>query len=336
MFKRNSLTVIFLLLIASIIWSCDNELDVHDTWRETPIIYGMLDPLDSLHIVKITKAFLGEGDAIMMAQIPDSSYYGDELTVQLIEISPEGYFTRTWDFDTMWIHNKQEGTFFGGDQMLYKVPAELNPTHRYMITLQNEKSGFFCSATTAIVRPVSINRPRGGQRFFSFTSGAEIQVEMTSSPNGRIYQLVIRFNYKEVNINSNDTTEKYVDWVFPNRRVSGLGGGDRIIYSFPGTGFYSNIAAQVKPDPDMKRIPGNVDFIAYAGGDELSTYINISRPQTTIVQERPEFTNVTNGGLGIFSSRTSYTRSCELTPQSIDSLVNGSKTNTRGFVFPKP
>lgn len=332
--KKTLLLVIVIALISGF-WSCNNELDVNDDWTEVPVVYGLLNPVDSVHIVKITKAFLGEGNALLMAQIPDSSYYGDELVVQLVEISPEGWHVRTWDLDTVWISNKNPGTFFGGDQMLYSVKADLLTNHEYMLTLQNSKTGLFASARTSLVRPVTINKPRGGQQFFSFTSIAETQAEFQASPNGRVYQLVIRFHYKEVNKITNVSSDHYVDWEFPNRKSSNLSGGDKIIYSFSGQGFYGNIAARLKEDEDVKRIPGVVEFFAYAGGDELSTYIDITSPINTIVEERPEYTNV-NNGIGIFSSRTHASRACELTPASVDSLVNGSRTWKLGFVFPIP
>lgn len=323
-----------IIIVFAGIWSCNNDLDVNDDWKEVPVVYGLLDQQDSIHIIKITKAFLGEGNALFMAQIPDSSYYGDELVVQLVEIAPEGWFLRTWDLDTIWIHNKNSnGDFFSGDQMLYAVKADLEFTNSYMVTLQNLKTGHLSSANTQLIRPLNIVKPRGGQRFFSFTSIAETQAEFQTSANGRVYQLAIRFHYKEVKLNSNDTTYHYIDWVFPNRKASNLSGSDRIIYSFSGSGFYSNISSKLKADENIKRIPGVVDFIAYAGGDELSTYIDITSPFNSIVQERPEYSNV-NNGIGIFSSRTSAMRTVELTPASIDSLVNGSRTWTLGFVFP--
>lgn len=333
--KRNLAITVVLLVSFAAFWSCNNELDVTDTWKEVPVLYGLLSPEDTVHIIKVTKAFLGDGNALYMAQIPDSSYYGDEMVATLVEIAPEGWYTNTWVFDTMWVHNKQTGVFFGGDQMLYRVHATLNPTCRYMVTLKNNKSGLLASATTSLVEPISILKPRGGLKYFSFTSTAETQAEIAESNNGRVYQLVIRFNYKEVNFNTLDTVSKYVDWVFPNKKVSSLSTNstEKIIYSFPGTGFYTNINAKVKEDQDVKRIPGLVDFIAFSGGDELSTYIDITSPINTIVQDRPDYTNVTNGR-GIFSSRTSKTHTVELTTQSIDSLVNGIKTFHLGFVFP--
>ncbi len=333
--KKTVIIASLLLLSTTLFWRCNNELDVTDEWKEVPVLYGLLNPGDSIHIIKVTKAFLGDGNALLMAQNPDSSYYGDELKVSLTEIDPQGWYNNTWVFDTMWIHDKQPGVFFSGDQKLYKVKAPLNTTCRYLVRIENTKTGMSAYAETALVGPISILKPRGGLKYFSFTSTAETQTELLEASNGKVYQMVIRFNFAEVNLTTSDTTHKSIDWVFPNKKVTSLTGNgtEKITWSFPGVSFYSNVKAKVKEDPNVKRIPGMVDFIAYAGGDELNTYIDITSPINTIVTDRPDYTNVTNGR-GLLSSRTSKVHSVELNVPSLDSLVNGSKTYNLGFVFP--
>ncbi len=328
---RSAFCIALTVVLTTSFWSCKNDLDVNDDWKEVPVVYGLLDPNETTHIVKITKAFLGAGNALYMASNPDSSYYGTELEPQLVELNPDGSANRIWNLDTMWIHDKESGTFFSGDQMLYKVNADLRLDKTYRLVARNNHSGLLAFASTTLVGSVTINRPRSS--FLSFTSTAETQVELQSAQNGKVYQIVIRFYYVEVDLTTNDSTTRYIDWPFPNRKSMNLGVNEKILYSYIGSNFYSNIQAKVKEDINVKRIPGNVHIIAYVGGEELSTYIDITSPITTIVQERPQYTNI-NNGIGIFSSRTSNLRAYKLTVASIDSLVNGSKTYSLGFVKP--
>ena len=80
------------------------------------------------------------------------------------------------------------------------------------------------------------------------------------------------------------------------------------------------------------RIPGKIEIIVVAGGDDLNTFIEVNRPSTSIVQEKPEFTNITNG-LGIFSSRYSKTPfSRQLSVVTLDSLACGQYTNDLKFL----
>ena len=51
------------LLLATILGlfvaSCKKDLNINDEWKEITVVYGLLNVNDSIHYVKITKAFLG-------------------------------------------------------------------------------------------------------------------------------------------------------------------------------------------------------------------------------------------------------------------------------------
>jgi hypothetical protein len=49
----------------------------------------------------------------------------------------------------------------------------------------------------------------------------------------------------------------------------------------------------------------NLDLVMTVGTDDLKTYINVNKPFSGIVQERPAFSNIDNG-IGLFSSRYTY------------------------------
>jgi len=100
---------------------------------------------------------------------------------------------------------------------------------------------------------------------------------------------------------------------------------------FMGEGFYRNIKAQVTANPDLQRWSRNVEFIFSVAADELATYIDVNSPSSSIVQERPEFTNI-NNGIGIFSSRYIKTRKMLLTTESDKELQSGIHTAGLGFI----
>ena len=64
--------------------------------------------------------------------------------------------------------------------------------------------------------------------------------------------------------------------------------------------------------------------------DELSTYIDLNRPSNSIIQERPAYTNISNG-IGIFSCRHTKKYSYNLASYSIDSLLHSKYTGNLGF-----
>jgi hypothetical protein len=77
-----SLNFLFLLLV-----SCSTDFDINETWKDTTIVYGIVNQNDSITYIKVNKAFLGDGDALMMAQIRDSNEYSIPLEVKMEEWS---------------------------------------------------------------------------------------------------------------------------------------------------------------------------------------------------------------------------------------------------------
>lgn len=330
---KASLKYIALALILGVtaLFSCNNELDITDDWKEVAVVYGLLNPADTMHYVKINKAFLGDEDAYIMAANPDSTYFHDGIEVLIEEIHENGWVERTFMLDTTWIHNKEDGVFPSPDQKLYSFNGVLKQDRSYRLVINNPKTGNKVQAQTNLVDDIKIEVPRPSQSFYSsFVTTNDARVEFRSAKNGRVYQLVIRFHYYEVNVNTNDSVPKYVDWEFPNKKSPDLNGGDKMIYLFPGRSFFANLDAQIEADQFVKRYAGDVEFIVYAGGDELSTYIDITSPLNSIVQERPEYSNVSNG-IGIFSSRFHKSKACRLSPQTLDTLISGSYTYDLGF-----
>jgi hypothetical protein len=49
----------------------------------------------------------------------------------------------------------------------------------------------------------------------------------------------------------------------------------------------------------------NLDLLMTVGTSDLNTFINVNKPFSGIVQERPVFSNI-NNGIGLFSSRYTY------------------------------
>src|SRR5688572_28610592 len=66
------------------LFSCRNDFAVNEDWKETMVIYGLLNPGDTAQYIKINKAFLGEGNALVMAGEFDSvNYTQDEISAVL-------------------------------------------------------------------------------------------------------------------------------------------------------------------------------------------------------------------------------------------------------------
>jgi len=142
-----------------------------------------------------------------------------------------------------------------------------------------------------------------------------------SNDNGKIYQLDLIFHYTEI-----------MDGVYTE---------DSLIYSLPliddteskmkieGNSFFNFLALNLDKNQSVIRYFNEIDMIMTVGSEDLETYINVNKPITGIVQERPQFTNI-NNGIGLFSSRFKKIRfDYDLTSSTLDYLksVDGLDRN---------
>ena len=75
-----------------------------------------------------------------------------------------------------------------------------------------------------------------------------------------------------------------------------------------GEKFFNFLRAEIDTSSTKIRHFDGIDLMMTVGTTDLETYINVNRPITGIVQQRPQFTNI-NNGIGIFSSRFTHVRS---------------------------
>jgi hypothetical protein len=327
-------TISFFLLIVPLLFACKKNFNVNAPWQDITVVYGLLNQNDSVHDLKITKAFLGEGNAMEFAKIPDSSNYPDKLDVKMEEYKGTA-LQKTYVFDTVTIHDKQAGDsiFYYPDQLMYRTTAKLNEDYTYKIVLTNKKSGKQVTSQTGLISSFSIDKP-GPIGTANFMPGKTSEIVWYSAKYGKRYQLTIRFNYRE--LTQHDTTSHSIDWlVFNNQQSRDLTGGEKMTFNLPGDGFYVYLGTHIEPAPaGMTRNALTVEYIFSVASEDLSTYLDVTAPSFTIVQERPSFTNITNG-IGIFSSRydnTKYNpRVLPLSKDTKDQLKVNSYTSDLGF-----
>ena len=308
---RRLLSGLFLLTL--IIPSCNNKLEVNADWKDITVIYGILDQNDSVHYLKITKAFLGPGDALSFAKISDSSNYPEKLDVRLEGWEKNSTYDSTLKqtilFDTVTITNKEEGdsVFYYPSQLIYKSlgVASLNSSYFYKLFIKDNRTGKEVTSETQLVQKISsISKPQPAPARASFIPGSKLQAVWISAKGGKRYQFVARFHYLETK--KSDTSQKsfkYVDWViFNDLRTDNTDGGKQMDYSYSADVFYTVLGNKIPVDPTVDRTAYSMEYIFTIAAEDLNTYMEVTEPSYTIVQEKPPFTNITNG-IGIFSSR---------------------------------
>ena len=308
---------VFLSLTAVILYACKTDFKLTSTWKESMVVYGLLNQSDSVQYIRINRAFLGEGNAYQMAAVHDSSNYNYLLNVRL-EKWQNGALVGTLTVDTTTGIAQDGGTFASSpNQIIYRIHTpKSNPLKddgEYHLTIVNPKTGYTASAKTNLVLGVNstsgagmtISAPISGFTSYNFFNlSTPLKLEWYSGQNGRLYEAILRFHYTEKALSG--VTEQYVDKDFGQYTTGGISGGEKMNASMSWTDFVSFIGASVPDKPGIiSRQFGKCELIIYAAHDEFNTYMEVNKPVSSITGDKPTYTNITNG-VGIFSARYTF------------------------------
>lgn len=323
-----------LLMVGSL--GCSTELDVFAPYKEIPIVYATLsiskndrpttDPCsgtqfepETTHYVKINRAFQGDGDALAYAAIPDSNEYNaDQLIDARVQEWNGNTLVNEYFLNDTIIPDRLPGTFYYPEQKVYYFNATLNEDHEYRFVAMIK--GVEVSARTPIVDNfgVSSNVQSGTfrPRFHNGTAYQDYELVWTSAPDGRRYEAYYTFYYNEVR---NGVAEvKHFTKKIGSEVTTNTNGSEELVVTVVGEDFYRSVRDNVPVDPGVERreIMG-IRFHWAVASDDFHTFLQLNEPITGIVEDRPDFTNVTNG-YGMFVSRY-----FEWAPGSSDNIVPG-------------
>ncbi len=316
--KRKIAFCIFLFSV--LCWSCNNDFDINDTWKDNTIVYGILNKADSLQIIRVSKSFLGKGNAYDMAQISDSIYYNKPVSVKLEEwLNGNLHKTIILHKDSSMA---RDSGVFAYDKNYYFVTSELlntNATYKLLVQVNNKT----VTGETNLVNDFYMDVPST----INFSTTGTIKIKITSSPYARIYQSFFRFYYYE--LTSTDTIKKYIDFVLPTYMTTTIDGGEIFNIEYPGARFYEYVANTIQYNSNViKRYAakGSIVIYAFAGSNELYAYMQASGPTSGLVLDKPIYSNIGNG-IGLFTSRISkYMPAKSLSQRTVDSLAQGVYT----------
>ncbi len=348
-----------LLLLAAVCFGlftgCETDFEVNSVWKETTVVYGLLDINQSVQMIKVTKAFLGEGDANQFAQNPDSSNYNPaDIEVRLLARKPGSTDQVILLHDSL-LPNKKPGSFSTQKNIVYVTYAKLDSSKTYTLEVKNLKTGNLCTASTPVIETVRYNKIGNNNLYVQFSTApssptingtySDPILTWTSKPNARTYQTNVRFYYIEKNLISGNMESKYLDWLQAPVVSNNISGGEVLQQKISGLAFYQFLQSQLTEDGNLSRTASYLEFTISVGSDELYNYINVNTPSGDLNQDKPVYTNVSNG-LGIFSSRTNFEtvrylcneslsppRLCNSSTSSMAELVVGKFTNKLGFKY---
>ncbi len=325
---------IFMLALGSN--SCSNDVKILAPYKDITVVYGLMDQSDSVHYFRINKAFEGLGNAYTMAAVYDSIYYPVGNIHAYIQDSSaiSSSVVDTFNLDTTTAIPLGPGVFSNPKQLLYYTQSHkkpLNPNDYYNLVIINTKTGKRVTGSASLMPDVDFTSPSGFTFSKSFPISSDTsrpsRIAWQTSPGARIYQMAIRFFYREV-YQSNVTID-YIDWIFAPITSSTLGGGLTLSYSFNAQGLLAVIAS-LPHKQGVSRTPVSVSVIFTTGSDDLNTYVQLSQPPLGINQDIPSFSDVKNG-VGLYTARHIETILKQVDNGVVDSLSTEPRFITLGF-----
>lgn len=335
----NKCFFIVFTLILLLFTSCKKkDFSLNSEYEDVTIIYGFLDPNDTIHYLKIYKSFLTEGDAYEAAKDINNYSYIDSIEVKMEEYNGK-QLLRTITFDTTTAIPKDSGTFAYPLQVLYKSNAIINRNYTYKIIVRNRYTEKTTVSQTPIVGTVSVKSPiyyQGKKNSITFLPRQQ-QLEFEKSENISYCQAAFYYYYTEV---FKDGKRKQADPV-----IWEIGDTKTDLISYYGENLLRKIHDKIKVNDNIDyRITDSIVLHLYTASNDLYLYILSISASTGLNQERLEYTNVKSysyedgsfvedgNALGVFSSRGHFSLMYdEFSKATNDSLLYGRYTSDLKF-----
>jgi hypothetical protein len=351
----NKLYFALILLISLGMSSCETDIDINADYKDITTVYGLINPSESVHYIKINKAFLGTGSALdLAADANNFTYAAGELDITVQAIDENGTVITTYSTGLGTVIRtendiiKDQGIFDNSVNVLYKFNASINRDYKYKVIIINTETEKELTAETQIVGTTSMVVGSGKIQFWNgLISGGNYlnkTFKATTGKNVSRVGVVLRFNYTEYYTISSgkDSTIHSISMPIGEVQSTSSLGGESLDFVLKGETFFLNIDIAVSDIATIEdfshRELNNLTLDYSMAETELNTYMQVSSPSTSVNQDKPSYTNIENG-LGIFSSREiTYWESTNLGSDQINIhnatiryLVTSSLLYQKGF-----
>ncbi len=332
--------------------SCKNDLDAMAPYKESIAVYGLLDPTDSVNYIRVNRVFLGAGDANQIAQVQDSVYFKPGEATVVIEKYWNGVLKQKYNFSETFEKPLDQGVF-NVNQLIYKSTQKFksdssNKFFEYVLKVTNNKTGtIFDSESINIVKDITSTPTQacgtlGSTCFFNDPNSVvnispfqntfgpiETRVKFATPRYCATTSVKLRFHYTEVNLNAS-TAKKYFDFSLGEIDADVPTGGENMDYTFAGVTFFNSLNNAILDNSNvLERVADSITFHFFFGGEELQLYKDINNTSGSFGQEKPIYTNMKNGAVGVFSSRTKFL----VNKKMFDCSISATQTNIINKAF---
>jgi len=326
-----------ILLIMAALSACESDFDPTAPAGSTPYIMCVINAKDSAQYVRVQRSFIAHENAYNFSQNADSLYYRPEdIRVLLTRFDTlDGsimgdpiVFYKTTEIP------KDSGAFSQNGHYLFKTTEPIYAEFDYELSVEFLKEN---RKVTSRIQPLgSWNLPHafnGEQRKakYSWYRPERMHYFMDLTPSK--HQQLTRFLYIEMS--ETDTLQKYIEYYHLSALLDDL---DESIedMDFLGDDFLLRVISREIPYKEkVKRKAVGVDYMLQLADSNMILYETVEDPNSNYLYT-PEFSNIKNGGVGLFASRYKLTIFGKLLkPEELDSISRGQFTRHLNFADSK-
>lgn len=317
--------------LMALMTSCSTDIDLYADYKDTPIVYALLDAKADTNFVKITRVFYAEGDAYQIAQNPDSCNYPGKLDVRLVEYCNEDSL-REIVLDTITIDDKEPGTFYAPRQKLYYTTEPLSMgaydkkySYKLKVALPDRTlttKAYVVGNDKFDVQSLAVNFSK------EYFGAPPRRFLFTPALNGTVYQVWFSFTFLEQRGADGDSvphTMTYEVGTFNNDFFALNTDGDAYVIPYRPEMFYAQLRDFVGDDSTLVDVCRYItdypmEVTITAGGENLRQYVYNNNTDNGFSAGNNEFSLI-DGGYGVFSSRMTVKHKLRLAGETVPELV---------------
>ncbi len=325
--------------------ACETELDANDSYRETAIVYAILDPRQTdangqpVQRISINKAFLNAGaNAIDIAATqPDSVTFPNGVIEARLEfVRPDSSVKISYPLLPVPNTDKLPGAFAREGQLIYQTPAgfpglDTDTAIAYRVVARNLRTGAMASGATNIPLVADPNNPGASGNYLFFKAAytslrrenqfdpttefdpapqfAKPRIAFQKQPRAGIYSVELDFRFFE--IIGTDTVPQKLTWQIATNIREAYSATQEVSFQLENDAFFNDFLLRKinfnADAPGLRRVVANpaITFRVTAGSPQWARYQEILGASSALTQVTPEYTNV-RGGRGLVTGRVQH------------------------------
>ncbi len=353
---RNYVKILsFSFIITLLFNSCNNKLNILAPYKESISVYAILNPQEQFQFIRVNKIYLGEGNAYDMAQVHDSVNY----PIGVLSATLEHPYNQTKIILKDTVLTTKSGAFNTSQNFFY-TSTKLYTFGDYKLTIRNNQTNKTYTAQTTMIDSIipSVFQPLKGKYYCAccpppnictytcqsncviydpvdpfYTSyfvdfslpGTSRTVRFRSIPNSKVYSLTMQLHYED-SLNTGVKVARSVDYKLVDIYSKTYNGAEDMAFNFYSSEMYAHYYNEIMKTEStdiLFRKFVKLDFIVYAASRDYYDFLQISAPSTTVVQDKPVYTNISEG-FGIFAVRSRFHIQKQLSTNFIDYMAENA------------